>query len=119
MPQVYYKGAIWTNHALQRLQERGFTQDIAGYAFNNPDESSPGRETGTTIYKKRIDKSLVTIVAKKNEKGEWLILSCWADPPIKGSDDDNRKKAYKSYQSASGWQKIWITIKQQLGISKY
>ncbi len=119
MGQVYYKGAIWTNHALDRLRDRGFTQDVASQAFNNPDSSAAGRESGTTLYKKRFDKSLVTVVAKQNEKGEWLILSCWSDPPIKGSEDDKRKSAYKNYHQASGMGKIWIILKRQLGISRY
>ncbi|HVF68953.1 MAG TPA: hypothetical protein VNA13_00125 [Xanthomonadales bacterium] len=119
MPQQYYGGAIWTNHALDRLSERGLTQDIASRAFNNPDRSMDGRETGTKQYQKRFDKSLVTIVAKQNERSEWIILSCWVDPPIAGSQDEKRKDAYRNYQRASFWGKIWVTVKRQLGLSKY
>lgn len=119
MPQVYYKGAIWTNHALLRLSERGLTQEIAGNAFNHPDKSMPGTESGTMRYQKRFGISLVTVVAKQNEKSEWIVLSCWADPPLPGSNDERRQKEYQRYKKATFWKKIWITALRQLGLSKF
>lgn len=119
MPQIYFGGAIWTNHALSRLGERGLTQDIASKTFNKPDSSSKGREIGTFQYQKRFDKSLVTVVAKQNDRSEWIILSCWVDPPLPGSADDKNRIAYKKYQKATSWEKIWIILKRQLGLSKY
>lgn len=119
MPQIYFKGAIWTNHALSRLSERGLTQDIAAHTFNSPEKTTNGREAGTYQYHRRFDRSLVTVVARQNEKSEWIVLSCWADPPIKGSGDYERKIANRAYHSSSGWRKLWIILKRQLGISKY
>ena len=119
MAQKYFGGAIWTNHVLDRLGERGLTQDIASSTFNKPDRSGPGRESNTTQYQKRFDKSLVTMVAKQNEKNEWIILSCWVDPPLPGGADDKKRIAYKNYQKASALGKIWITLKRQLGLSRY
>lgn len=110
---------IWTNHALSRLGERGLTKDLASAAFNHPDSSKPGRENGTTQYQKRFGKSLVTVVAKQNEKSEWIVISCWIDPPLVGSEDEKKKIAYDKYQKASSIRKIWIAIKEQLGLSKY
>lgn len=119
MAQNYFGGAIWTNHALSRLDERGLTQEMASRTFNKPDSSSQGREIGTLQYQKRFDKSIVTVVAKQNEKNEWIILSCWIDPPLPGSVDEKNRVAYKNYQKASSWRKIWITLKRQLGLSRY
>lgn len=119
MASQYYRGAIWTNHALARLSERGFSQDMASSAFNSPDQTGHGRESGTILSRKKFDNSTVSVVSKQNEKGEWIVLSCWIDPPLAGSSDDKRRNAYKSYQKSSPIQKVWITIKRQLGLSKY
>lgn len=119
MPSQYYRGAIWTNHALSRLKERGITQDLAGSVFANPEKSFPGRKPGTFQYQKKVDKTLITIVATQNEKSEWIILSVWVDPPLPGSVDDKRRKAFLSYQNAPFWKKILITAFRQIGLRKY
>lgn len=119
MPVQYYKGAIWTNHALSRLRDRGLTQEVAGETFVHSDTSTAGREKGTIQYQKRFDKSVVTVIAKQNEKNEWIIISCWVDPPFPGSDDEKERNAYRAYQKSSFWKQIWITIKRQIGINKY
>lgn len=112
-----YGGAIWTNHALERLSKRGLSQDLAWQAFQYPDTSLPGKKAETTEYRKKLGNSLVTIVTKRNEKGEWIILSCWADPPFSGSIDIKEKQRYKKYQKASFLGKFWLTLKTQLGFS--
>ncbi|HUQ85894.1 MAG TPA: hypothetical protein VM077_06260 [Candidatus Limnocylindrales bacterium] len=119
MDQIHYGGAIWTNHALSRLDERGLSQAIASLAFNNPERTSSGRESGTKQYQRRFGKSLVTVVAKQNERSEWLIISCWVDPPISGSVDYKKRQAYHKFQKASFWGKIWITLKNQLGLGNF
>src|SRR3989344_400955 len=84
MSQRNFVGAIWTNHALERLDQRGLTQNLAGQAFKNSDFSNPGKQAGTIEFKKKFNNSTVTIIAKKNERQEWIILSCWIDPPLAG-----------------------------------
>ena len=119
MSLKYYGGAIWTNHALDRLSERGFTQEMASQTFNHPDRTIDGNEAGSKKYQKKFGKSLVTILAKQNEKSEWIILSCWMDPPLPGSVDEKKKEAHKNYQKSSSWKKIWLILKNQLGLSNY
>lgn len=116
--QRVYKGAIWTNHALQRLGQRGLTQELAASAFTNPDNVIPAKNGGTE-YQKRVKNSLVTVIAKKNEKGEWLILSNWIDPPLPGSIDIKKREDYNKYRKASLWGKIWLEIRNQLFPKKY
>ncbi|RJQ24419.1 hypothetical protein C4577_07965 [Candidatus Parcubacteria bacterium] len=111
----YYKGAIWTNHALERLDQRGLTQDLAAQAFNRPDNSIQGKKPGTIEFQKRVGKSLITIISKKNEKNEWIILSCWIDPPLPGSIDILKQEQYKKYQKAGFWKRLFISFKNQLG----
>jgi len=114
--QRQYAGAIWTNHALDRLNQRGLTQTIAGETFKYADVAMAGKQSGSIEYHKRFGRSLVTVIAKKNEKGEWLILSCWIDPPMAGTIDEKKLHAYRAYQRAGFWGKMWRIILRQLGI---
>ncbi|MBI4080542.1 MAG: hypothetical protein HY430_02110 [Candidatus Levybacteria bacterium] len=106
-----YKGAIWTNHALNRLSDRGLTQDIAASAFQHPDTSKPGQNNGSQVYQKYYGRSLVSVVAKKNERGEWLILSCWAEPPITTSGGTRQQEG----QEGSFLKKVLHAFSKQLG----
>ncbi len=110
-----YAGAIWTHHALERLGQRGLSQELAGQTFSRPDRTLIGKQAGTIEYQKNFGKSLVTVIAKKNDRGEWIILSCWIDPPLAGSIDVYKKEAWKKYQKAGFWGKLFYVIKKQLG----
>src|SRR5436190_11150723 len=112
MAQQYFKGAIWTNHALERLAERKLSQEMAGRAFSHPDKVVHGKQAGTTEFHKKFDAHWVTIIAKKNEKNEWIVVSCWIDPPFPGTKDFKKKEIYKEYQKAGFWRKLWLTFKQ-------
>ncbi len=113
--QQYYGGAIWTHHAIDRMRNRGLSQDKAAQAFNHPDQSIKGKARGSVEYQKRFNTSLVTVIAKQNEKREWIILSCWIDPPLPGSIDAKEKERYWKYQKTGFWGKIWMVFKRQLG----
>jgi hypothetical protein len=76
--QTYYGNAIFTNHAIQRLQERGITQSDAWYAFQHPDGQMNGNTPGSIKYYKNFGEQRIEVVAKLNEKKEWIILSCWS-----------------------------------------
>ncbi|PIV01887.1 hypothetical protein COS54_00240 [Candidatus Shapirobacteria bacterium CG03_land_8_20_14_0_80_39_12] len=73
-----YGNAIWTDHALQRLKERGLKIEVALAAFNSPQESRPGNIPGSTVYYRTWENDRVEVVGKQNEKGEWIILSVWS-----------------------------------------
>ncbi len=114
MSSTHYKGAIWTNHALSRLGERGLTQDIAAEAFRSPDRRITGKNPGTFEYQKRFQNSLVTVIAKQSETREWLILSVWIDPPLYGTKDYRQKQAYLKYKKSGFWGKLWYHLKKQV-----
>jgi len=112
--ETHYGGAIWTNHALERLGQRGLSQDLAWQAFSKPDRQFDGKKHGTQEFQKRMGSSLITIIAKQNEKGEWIILSNWIDPPLPGTIDYYKKEEYKRYQKSGFWGKVFITLRRQL-----
>lgn len=117
---MYYKGAIWTNHVLDRLKERGLSQDKAGEVFLHPEKRFKGKQLDTVEYKKHFGNSLVTLIVKQNEKKEFIVISAWIDPPLPGTKDAKKKEkwlAYKEkYHNASFWGKVYLTFKKQIGL---
>ncbi len=73
-----FGGVIWTNHALARLNERGISQGDAWATWKNPEQSRFAASQGAWVYYRTYGKERIEVVAKKNEKGEWLILSVWS-----------------------------------------
>lgn len=110
-----YGGIIWTNHALDRLLQRGLRQDLAWQTFKNPDKTTQ-KTNGIIEHYKRFDTFYVTVLAKQNEKKEWIVISCWMDPPVEGSIDWKKQQDYKRYKKASFWGKLFLTLKKQIGL---
>jgi hypothetical protein len=74
----HFGGVIWTNHALDRLRERGIKQGDAWATWRNPQESRKGSAPESWVYYRTYGNTKIEVVAKKNDKGEWLILSVWS-----------------------------------------
>jgi len=111
-----YGGIIWTNHALERLGQRGLSQDLAWQTYKHPDKKLTGKNPGTTEYQKSFGNSLVTVIAKPNDDGSWIVLSNWIDPPLFGTEDYKKQQDYKKYKKSSGLMRILLVIKKQLGL---
>lgn len=75
-----FGGVIWTNHALDRLRERGIKQGDAWATWRGPEQSRKGTVPGSWIYYRTYGNERIEVVAKQNEKKEWLILSVWSRP---------------------------------------
>lgn len=75
-----FGGVIWTNHALQRLSERGIKQGDAWATFQRPDQSRYAKSKGAWIYYKTYGNEKLEVVAKQNERKEWIILTVWSRP---------------------------------------
>jgi len=78
-----YGGVIWTNHALERLRERGIKQGDAWATLRRPEQSRRGskqRSSGDWVFYKTYGAERIEVVAKQNEKKEWIILSVWSRP---------------------------------------
>ncbi len=73
-----YGGIIWTNHALARLTERGIKQGDAWAVWNRPDQSRYSNDKNAWIYYRTWHDTKIEVVAKQNEKKEWIILSVWS-----------------------------------------
>ena len=74
----HYGGVIWTNHALDRLRERGIKQGDAWATWRNPQISKKGTVAGSWVYYRNYNGTQIEVVARQNEKREWIILSVWS-----------------------------------------
>lgn len=74
----HFGNLIWTDHALKRLQERGIKQGDAWATWKNPDQSKYARSKGAWAYYRTWGNQRIEVVAKPNEKRQWVILSVWS-----------------------------------------
>ena len=86
-----YKGLIFTNHALQRLKERNISQGDAWATWKNPDQSRYAKSQGAWVYYKTYGNTKIEVVAKENEKKEWIVLSVWSKP-VYGNEAKTKKE---------------------------
>lgn len=75
-----FGGVIWTNHALSRLGQRGIKQGDAWATFNRPEQSRKATIPGAWVYYRTYRNDRIEVVAKKDERGKWVILSVWSRP---------------------------------------
>lgn len=85
----HYGGVIWTNHALDRLRERGIKQGDAWATWRNPQESRKGTVVGSWVYHRTYGSTQIEVVAKHlpaqaGNKEKWIILSVWSKPVFQG-----------------------------------
>ncbi|QQS38863.1 hypothetical protein IPM62_05805 [Candidatus Woesebacteria bacterium] len=81
----HYGGVIWTDHAIERLRTRKIKQGDAWATFRRPDSSKNGKKQGVVVYYKTWPltntpqhKLVIEVVATKNDRNEWVILSVWS-----------------------------------------
>lgn len=78
MSEKNFGGVIWTNHALQRLRERNIKQGDAWAVWRRPEKSEYASSKNAWVYYKTFGDTRIEVVAKQNEKKEWIILSVWS-----------------------------------------
>ena len=74
----FFGKAIWTNHAIERLKERGISQSNAWATFRRPQKSRYTKRKGAWIFHSTYGKQEIEVVTKKNERQKWVILSVWS-----------------------------------------
>lgn len=106
---------ILTNHARQRLRDRKIPESQILQAISSPD-SKVNNIDGTIEFAREFGNQKAHAIVKENEKGEYIVLSCWINPPNHGTKDFKSEKLYKDKRNASGIKKIWLTLLNQFGI---
>lgn len=91
-----FGGVIWTNHALSRLRERGIKQGDAWAVWRNPDQSKYAKAKDAWIYYKIYGSQRIEVVAKQNEKKQWIILSVWSQPVYRDVKAPQKSSIWKN-----------------------
>lgn len=110
---------ILTNHAKERLQQRQLSVNWLEETVLHPESSRRGKQPGTSEFSKKFGPNYVSVVAHKNQNGEWIVISAWVDPPVSGTPDWYRRQRYLIYKDAPWWKKIVLLILKQLGIWQF
>lgn len=106
---------IWTNHAKKRISDRKISKNQVIQTINSPD-SKINNEDGSIEVTREYGNQKIHVVVKENEKSEFIVLSCWINPPNHGSVDFKNKQYYKKLKKASGIKKFWYTFLKQVGL---
>lgn len=101
-----YKGVIWTNHILDRMKQRDLSYDDVYWVFRNPDKSNYAKTKGAWKFSRQHRDYILTIVATKNEKGEWVLMSCWWKDLDKKRAEEYEKKKVESWLKKF-WRIVW------------
>lgn len=107
---------IWTDHARQRLQDRGLSQPTVEQAIRHAEQRRPGKKANTQEYSARFEEHTVTAVVSPGEKNELIIISCWVDPPFPGTKSWYKKQRWKRYKQLPWWQKLLWLAARQVGV---
>lgn len=121
------KDIVFTDHAIQRMKERGIKGEWAFNAVKFFETTRPGKEKHTTEFIRNIEDRVLTVIAKRNDIKEWVILSAWIDPPFEWTKDHKKRQSYlkkisrirqldQKMATSGFWGKLLITVRKQLGI---
>jgi hypothetical protein len=75
-----FGGVVWTNHALERLTQRGIKQGDAWATFQRPEQSRYAATKGAWVYYRTYGSEKIEVVARQNERKQWIILTVWSRP---------------------------------------
>jgi len=101
-----YNNVVFTNHAMERLEQRNIKQGDAWATISNPDSCREAQRKGSWVFYRTWGNRTVEVVASKNEKKQWVVMSVW-DKQI----GDWQKS--KSKMSDPIWKKV---LKELAGI---
>lgn len=110
-----YQGLIFTNHALDRMRERGITHQDIWETYKSPDIQDE-KKNNAVMRSKKFGKKEVSVIFKHSAQNEVIIVSCWMEPPIPGSRDAREKEWWKKYQKAGFWGKLWLQFIKQISL---
>lgn len=108
-----YQGLILTNHTLDRMRQRGITNQQIWETYKFPDAQEESKN-GATQRQKKFGSYTITVIYKHNPQHETIILSVWMDPPLPGSRDAKEKDWWRKYKKAGFLGKLWLQLTKQI-----
>ena len=112
MAEKYYRDTVWTTHALQRLADRRIPQHLVYKAIVSADEKRNYAD-GSVEYSKRFGIYKITAIVKQNNLHQKVIISCWMNPPLKGTEDAEKKQRYYRYKNGNLAVKLWLIVQRR------
>ena len=94
----YYKGVVFTNHALDRIRERGISQGDAWATFSHPQESKYATTKGAWVFYRTCGDNRIEVVASQNKEKKWVILSVWSKQVFPKSSQASQKPNFLENQ---------------------
>lgn len=74
-----YKELVFTDHALERLRQRKVDMGEVWATWRHPSKSYYAATKGAWVYQRNWGKRQIELVAKKNDQGEWVVLTLWSN----------------------------------------
>lgn len=112
MPRI-----ILTTHARERIRDRKISMQQIQQTITHPNSVQRSSHSEQKRFQKRLGHQTVTVIAATNPKGEWVVLSCWLNPPNAGTQDAKSHAYWQQYKRASFLGKFWLVLKRQLGLA--
>lgn len=82
-----FKGLYFTNHALERMNQRGLKPSEVWAVWHNPQGSRRASVRGAFIYWRDFEDIKFEVVAKKDERGKWVVISVWSRKILRGKKE--------------------------------
>lgn len=102
-----FGGVIWTNHALQRLAERGIKQGDAWATLSHPQESRFAATKGAWIYYRTYGDNQIEVVASQNKEKKWVVLSVWSKQVFSPNQQAHQSSDFLENQVEKVLQKLF------------
>ncbi len=82
------RNVIFTNHALDRLDQRQITQHMVVQTVQSPDRSEIERD-GDTKFTKTINGRQLQVIGRwEADENKWLVKSAW----VRGEEEQKRQR---------------------------
>ena len=75
----YYKELVFTNHALDRLNERKIDKSEAWATWRRPEKKYYAATKQAWVFQKNYKHRQIEVVATQNDQKDWVVLSVWSN----------------------------------------
>jgi hypothetical protein len=77
--QRRYKELVFTNHALERLNQRKVAMSETWATWRRPDKKYYAATKQAWVFSRNWRHRQIEVVAKQNDRKEWVVLSVWSN----------------------------------------
>ena len=96
----------FTNHALERMQQRGISKEMVYAAIHSPDKFYPESDGDTKFIRRVNGRQVFAICKPLPEEDKWLVKSTW----VRGEDDHRRPTRYRRPSNRSADVQLLVSL---------